>query len=121
MTKFDITSLVDHVRPAEFIARAAKAVTGADLEALLDQLPITPADDYLYDEDNPEVGWQKGSFHWIPVGRERGNAGRIKQANQAVNPIAERTVNGMEAIIEMARQSELAADPMARPPSNPRD
>lgn len=113
--------LGDHVTPADFVAKAAKAVTSDDIEALLQQLPITPADDYAYDEQNPEAGWQRGNFHWMPVGRERGNAGRIKQANQAVNPIAERVVNGMEAIIEMARQRELLADPHTSAPTSPRE
>ena len=47
--------------------------------------------------------------------------GRIKQANQPVNPIAERAINGMEAIIEMARHRELAADPAAEAPFSPRN
>ena len=115
------TLLATHVKPAEFIAAASKAVTSADIEALLAQLPTTPEDDYIFDEENPESGWRPGSFHWIPVGRERGNAGRIKQANLPVNPIAERSVNGMEAIIEMARQRELLASPLTAPPMSPRD
>lgn len=58
---------------------------------------------------------------WIPVGRDRGNKGRIALANIPVNPIAERTVNGMEALIEMARQRELLKDPNAPAPVSPRD
>jgi hypothetical protein len=115
------TLLATHVKPAEFIAAASKAVTSTDIEALLAQLPTTPVDDYIFDEENPESGWRPGYFHWIPVGRERGNAGRIKQANLPVNPIAERLVNGMEAIIEMARQRELLASPLTAPPMSPRD
>jgi hypothetical protein len=87
----------------------------------LAQLPITPEDEYFFDEENPEQGWREGHFHWVPVGGERGNAGRIKQANQPVNPIAERAINGMEALIEMARERELAEDPSATAPLNPRD
>jgi hypothetical protein len=113
--------LQSHVVPADFIARAIKAVTSADIEALLAQLPITAPDDYSFDEENPEAGWRPGNFHWMPVGRERGNAGRIKQANQPVNPIAERAVNGMEAILEMARQRELISDPSASAPNSPRN
>ena len=99
------TLLATHVKPAEFIAAASKAVTSADIEALLAQLPTTPEDDYIFDEENPESGWRPGP-PLDSVGRERGNAGRIGQANLPVNPIAERSVNGMEAIIEMARQRE---------------
>ena len=69
---------------------------------------------YIHDHEKPEVGWRSGYLHWIPVGGERGNAGRIKQANQPVNPIAERTINGMEAIIEMARQRELLFAPVIK-------
>jgi hypothetical protein len=115
------TSLSDHVTASEFISRASKATTSAEIDALLSQLPITSEHDYAFDEENPEQGWQPGKFHWIPVGRDRGNKGRIALANIPVNPIAERTVNGMEAIIELARQRELLTDPMAKAPLSPRD
>lgn len=115
------TSLGNHVKPSDFIASAIRAVTSNDIDALLAQLPITPTDEYAFNEENPTEGWKPGFFHWIPVGRDRGNAGRIKLANQPVNPIAERTVNGMEAIIELARQRELADDVTAKAPTTPRD
>jgi hypothetical protein len=113
--------LKDSVIPAEFIAKATKATTSTDIAGLLAELPIASEHDYSFDEDNPEAGWQPGKFHWIPVGRERGNAGRIKLANQPVNPIAERAVNGMEAIIELAHQRALAANPDTPVPATPRD
>ncbi len=116
-----LTLLADHVNPREFITRAARATTSSAVEALLAELPITSEDAYTYTDNNPDAGWQSNRFHWIPVGRDRGNAGRIKQANQPVNPIAERTVNGMEALIEMARQRELVKDSSAAPPATPRD
>lgn len=115
------TLLSDHVNLQSFLKSALSASTTADVESLLGQLPITPEDNYTYDPEDPSVGWQEGSFHWVPVGRERGNAGRIKQANFPVNPIAERGVNGMEALIEMARQRELLQDPSADPPRSPRE
>lgn len=115
------TFLSDHVSASEFISRAIKATTSADIEALLSQLPITSEHDYAFNEEQPEQGWQPGKFHWIPVGCDRGNKGRIALANIPVNPIAERTINGMEAIIEMARQRELLADPTAKAPISPRD
>lgn len=115
------TLLSDHVSPKDFIARAIKATTSADIDALLAELPIASEHDYVFDEENPEKGWQPGKFHWIPVGGDRGNSGRIKQANLPVNPIAERTVNGMEAIIEMARQRELLVNPTSEAPKSPRD
>lgn len=115
------TLLSDHVPAKDFISRAIKATTSADIEALLTELPITSEHDYAFDEANPEQGWKVGTFHWIPVGRERGNKGRIALANIPVNPIAERTVNGIEALIEMMRQRELIADPTASAPTSPRD
>lgn len=107
--------------PANFITAALRAMSTADVERVLSQLPITAEDEYIYNPTNPSLGWRPGHFHWIPVGADRGNAGRIKQANLPVNPIAERTVNGMEALIEMARQRELLANPTAAAPNNPRE
>lgn len=115
------TMMADCVAPDGFFATATKATTTADVEGLLGRLAIVSEHEYSYDEDSPEVGWQPGKFHWVPVGRERGNAGRIKQANYPVNPIAERTVNGMEAIIERERQRELLKDPSSPDPASPRD
>jgi hypothetical protein len=115
------TLIGDFVNPRDFIAQAVKATTAQAVEALLSQLPITHEEQYAYAEETPEEGWQANKFHWMPVGRDRGNSGRIKQANHPVNPIAERTVNGMEALIEMARQREILKDPSSLPPSSPRD
>jgi len=115
------TLLADCVQPATFIAEAAKAGTTGQVESLLKKLPIVSEHEYAYDANDPEKGWEAGKFHWVPVGRERGNAGRIKQANYPVNPIAERTVNGMEAIIELARQRELRQDPTSPDPLSPRE
>jgi hypothetical protein len=44
------SSLGTHVKPAEFISQAIKASTTRDVEALLSQLPITPEDQYAFDE-----------------------------------------------------------------------
>ena len=51
--------------------------------------------------------WQPGKLHWVPVGSDRGNGGRIKLAGEPMNPLAERLVNGMESLIELARLREL--------------
>jgi hypothetical protein len=115
------TLLSDFVVPATFIAKAIKATTSSDIKGLVSELPIVPDDDYAFTEENPENGWQPGKFHWVPVGRERGNAGRITLAATPINPIAERTINGMEAIIELARARELLQDPKAPAPRSPRD
>ena len=115
------TELKSHVEPVEFISAAIKASSSRDVEALLAKLPIAKEDEYAFDEDQPEADWRPGQFHWIPVGRQRGNAGRIKLANQPVNPIAERGINGMEALIELARQRELSSAPDAPSPATPRE
>ncbi len=115
------TLLRNSVDPTVFIGKAIKATTCSDIKGLLSELPIVPDDDYTYSRDNPEKGWQSGKFHWIPVGRERGNAGRITLAATPINPIAERTINGMEAIIELERARELLRDPTASAPTSPRD
>ena len=117
----ETTKLSDFVDPTNFLKDAVRASNTLAVEQLLDQLPIVPEKDYTFDEENPERSWQPGKFHWLPVGKDRGNAGRIKLANHPVNPIAERGINGMEAIIEMARQRELLATPDAPAPANPRD
>ncbi len=51
--------------------------------------------------------WQPGKLHWVPVGRDRGNGGRINLAGEPMNPLAERLVNGMEALIELAGCASL--------------
>jgi len=115
------TKLESSVFPADFLKAAIRASTSRDVEALLRQLPITPEEQYAFEEDRPESGWREGYYHWTPVGRDRGNAGRIKLANQPVNPIAERLINGMEALIELSRSRETLSQPASSPPSSPRD
>ena len=115
------TLLEQCVSAPDFMRKAIKAVTATDIDALLQELPITSEADYTYNKETLEAGWRQGNFHWIPVGGDRGNAGRINQANLPVNPIAERAINGMEAIIELSRQRELAEDPSAPQPTSPRD
>ena len=121
MTSVEPTRIESYVDTGMFFRQAAMAVTSKHIGELLSQLPIVDENDYAFDAKSPEKDWQKGSFHWIPVGKERGNAGRIKLANQPVNPIAERLVNGMEAIIELSRQRELSDDPQSEPPASPRE
>jgi hypothetical protein len=77
--------------------------------------------DYSYDHNNPTNGWVQGKFHWVPLGKDRGNAGRIKLASRPEGPIAERTVNGMEALIEMQRRLEMLENPSAIVPKSPRE
>src|SRR6266571_7873423 len=105
----------------EFLQRLISASTSASIEALLSELPIREVDDFEFRVDSPTSGWREGSLHWIPVGRDRGNAGRIKLANRPINPPVERTINGMEALIELERRRELVANSSAPPPSSPRE
>lgn len=103
----------------DLLAALLKATTTQQIEAILTALPIVPANDYTWDASH--TGWRDGHLHWVPVGLERGNGGRIKLANEPYPPIAERLVNGMEAIIELQRLLELQQDPNAPMPKSPRD
>src|SRR5262249_32272018 len=111
------TDLRKHVDPNVFVREIQNAVTTKRVEALLSQLPIVGENHYLYDPKDPYKGWQEGRFHWVPVGLDRGNGGRIKLAGDGVNPLGERAINGMEALIEMMRQLELRSGPCAAPTS----
>lgn len=111
----------DFINPKEFISKLVSSKTSNSIEELLSLLPIIPHDDYVFNPDSPEQDWKNGSFHWQPVGHDRGNAGRIKLANEPINPIAERTVNGSEALIELMRQRELKNNPTAEMPNSPRE
>jgi hypothetical protein len=106
----------------DLLGRLLKAHTTAQVEAIMAALPIVPPDEFQLDYgDKPTGNWKPDHLHWLPVGLERGNGGRIKLAGEPMNPIAERTVNGMEAIIELARLTELQECPTAVMPANPRD
>jgi hypothetical protein len=95
-----------------------KATTVNAVEQLLAGLPINH--DYVYDAANPKKGWREGQLHLVPVGLDPGNAGRIRLGAEPDNKIAERVVNMMEAVIELARREELKAAPGAAAPADPR-
>ncbi|MBI4382988.1 MAG: hypothetical protein HY579_03005 [Nitrospinae bacterium] len=101
--------------------QATEAKTVKAIKSLLSQFPIIDENAYVFDTNNPTTGWVEGKFHWIPLGRDRGNAGRIKLASEPEGPIAERTINGMEALIELERQRELIENPSAPAPQSPRE
>src|SRR5206468_3447628 len=65
--------------------------------------------------------WTEGGLHWYAVGGQPGNAGRIKLAGAPEHPIGERTINAIEAIVELERLRELLTSPDALTPSSPRD
>jgi len=94
----------------------------AQVEAILLACQIVDPEAFQLDHDGKPVGnWREGHLHWLPVGRDRGNGGRIKLAGHPTSPIAERLVNGMEAVIELERLRELAKDKEALMPGSPRD
>jgi hypothetical protein len=116
-----LTQFPSGVVATDILRATLNAMTIPAVDALLAQLPVTDVNKYLYDDENPEKGWVEGNFHWIPVGRDGGNAGRIKLAGKPVYPLAERLVNGMEALIELKRLRELAINKDAQPPLSPRE
>jgi hypothetical protein len=115
------TDIAEYVNPSSFLKTALLATSSKAIKNLLTQLPIVGENEYLFDASDPERGWVPGYLHWFPVGRDRGNAGRIKHAGSPENPIAERTINAMEALIELERQLELRKNASVPEPNNPRD
>ena len=108
--------------PSDLLGWLLSARTTAQVETIMAKLPIVPPEEYQWDYGDKRLGkWKPGHLHWLPVGLERGNGGRIKLAGEPMNPIAERTVNGMESLIELARLTELLKSPTAVMPTNPRD
>jgi hypothetical protein len=106
----------------DLLRRLLKIRTTGHVGAIIATLPIVTPDQYQWDYGDKRVGkWQPDHLHWLPVGLDRGNGGRIKLAGEPMNPIAERTVNGMEALIELARLAELLKNPAAIMPANPRE
>lgn len=105
---------------AELLKRLMGITNVTEMEALLATLPIVSEHDTSFDATRASATWKQGHLHWMPVGADRGNAGRIKLANHPVNPLAERIVNGMEALIELERVRELKVDGAATAPESPR-
>ena len=106
---------------AALLLRLMNARSTAAVDAVLNELSVVPEDEYHWTSDKERHGsWKNGSLHWIPVGQNRGNAGNIKLAGEPFNPIAERAVNGMEALIELMRLLELQENPNSEAPRNPR-
>lgn len=104
----------------ELLKRLMVVSTVTDVEAVLATLPIVSEHDTTFDATRAAATWKQDHLHWMPVGADRGNAGRIKLANHPVNPLAERIVNGMEALIELQRTRELNQNANAAAPENPR-
>lgn len=118
MTAPKTTSLMDS---PDLLLRLLSVKTTSAVEILLKELPVVDETAYLWTDTESGKGWQPGKLHWIPVGRDRGNAGRIQLAGDPYNPSAERLINGMEAIIELARRLALLDDASAPEPQSPRE
>ena len=108
-----------NVGTKDFLTALTNSFTTRAIEELIGKLPITDVNSYQFDPDAPETGWQPGRYHWLPVGRDRGNGGRIRLAGKPIYPPAERLINGMEALIEMLRLRELAKTPAAASAGEP--
>jgi hypothetical protein len=115
------TDITKYIKDDQFLGATTDAITAKAVEELMAPLPIVPEPEYRFNAKTPWDTWQEGKLHWYPVGGDRGNAGRIKLAGSPENPIGERTVNSIEALIELARQLELLRDPAAPMPTSPRD
>lgn len=108
--------------PSDLLGRLLNARATRQVEAIMESLPIVSPDSYQWVSSNRRSAeWKPGSCTGFPVGRDRGNGGRIKLAGEPMNPLAERLINGMESLIELARQCELLKNPAAVMPANPRD
>ena len=114
-------TVVDVKNQIDFLTEVLNAATSKDIEAILAKLKVCDVGDYEFNVEEPDTGWRDGLFHWIPVGRDRGNAGRVKLANRPINPAVERTINAMEALIELSRRVEVLKDPNAPAPQSPRE
>ena len=105
----------------ELLVGLLEARTTAQVDAILGGLRIVDTDEYSWDYRGPPANkWRSGHYHWVPVGRDRGNSGRVKLASEATGPIAERSINGMEAILELERIRELCRHPGKPQPTSPR-
>ena len=110
------------MKPDLLLKTLLNASTCADIDALLSSLPVVSYEIYSVDYKGKINGkWEDDKLHWIPIGGKRGNAGPIKLAGKPTNPIAERLVNGTEALIELFRLRELANNPDAPMPVTPRE
>src|SRR3954452_2423847 len=97
----------DFIFSLDFANRLLDARTTAAVETLLADIDPVDENSYTWNKVDPGSAWQPGRLHWIPVGLDRGNAGRIQLAGEPYNPPAERLINGMEGIIELMRSREL--------------
>jgi hypothetical protein len=115
------TDIAQFVDGTTLLKDTFAAITTEAVDRLVASLAVVPEPNYRFNAKAPWTTWQEGKLHWYPVGADRGNAGRIKLAGSPENPIGERTINSIEAIIELARQMELLEDKDAPAPKSPRE
>ncbi len=108
--------------PSDLLRRLLSVRATPQVEAIMASLPIVSPEQYQWlSAEDRSSAWEPGKLHWVPVGKDRGNGGRIKLAGEPMNPLAERLVNGMESLVELARLRELLKTPTAVMPANPRE
>lgn len=117
----NMTEISKDVNADTFLKNLTQSITSKAVDELLQKLPVVDEHTYQFKEEDSTLGWKEGYLHWIPIGRKRGNAGQISLAKRPINPLAERLINGMEAIIELMRQREVLLQPTAVPPMSPRE
>src|ERR1700722_11169049 len=106
----------------DLLGRLLDARATSQVEAIMAGPPIVSPEQYQWlSAEERSSAWQPGKLHWVPVGKDRGNGGRIKLAGEPMNPIAERAVNGMESMIKHARPAEHHNNRAPPPQRNPRD
>ncbi len=99
--------------PSDLLRRLLSVRATPQVEAIMASLPIVSPEQYQWlSAEDRSSAWEPGKLHWVPVGKDRGNGGRIKLAGEPINPLAERLVNGMESLVELARLRELLKLPL---------
>jgi hypothetical protein len=116
-----VSKYLEGAKARGLFAALSSCKTAAVVERLLRELPIVPENEWHAYLENPTELWRPDHLHWVPVGGDRGNAGRIAVGSNPVFPLGERTVNAMEALIELERQRELKNAPATLPPASPRE
>ena len=59
--------------------------------------------------------------YWRPIGDQSSNAGAIEVSADEINPLVERVVNGMEAVVELRIAESLKQNPPPPLPASPRE
>ena len=67
------------------------------------------------------TGVMSDETSWQPVGAQRSNAGAIEVSADEINPLVERVVNGMEAVVDLRFSEWRRLNPTAVIPSNPKE